>query len=539
MRAAADDEDDDVVMEGRTGDLALSDFPHAREWCLAIKFQPGREQEHCPNCYCFVCDDRGQVHRLEEPLQGGALVPYRQRSGSREVAKLATAHRRARLPARRPRRRRPPPRPRPRPLAANVKPVIIHEWASMTSLKAIEQVYMREQPAPAGLLSSITLRPYQKQSVAFMVDLERSTDATLLGSNGKRGGILADEMGMGKTMIVTALILANPMQEKSTNARPKTTLIYVNNTLVQQWYDEMKWAAPNLKIYKHYASSKTLKNPDDLKDADVLITTPHTKIVPFTDATHFYRLIVDESHLMENSSSSGSWSGKAEHVIARKSTYAWGATGTPISLTGGGASAMDIQMKLIGHGERKEKPGERYVLEATSKYNFWESQANCTSTTRPQTGLKATRKPLQEAADLLKKIMIRHTKAQRIDGEAALALPDADCATVLLDMSADERILYEYTRCREGVPMCLGADRHYGGTATEYGSDLDRLYSKSLEVCAHIYPAQIDKSEPWTTHQRHRLAVPRRTLTSFATVQQALRGCARPPRRAAGCSRLK
>ena len=55
----------------------------------------------------------------------------------------------------------------------------------------------------------------------------------------------------------------------------------------------------------------------------MLITTPHTKIVPFTDATHFYRLIVDESHLMENSSSSGSWSGKAEHVIARKSTYAW------------------------------------------------------------------------------------------------------------------------------------------------------------------------------------------------------------------------
>ena len=36
---------------------------------------------------------------------------------------------------------------------------------------------------------------YQKQDLAFMIDQEQSKDSALLGSNGKRGGILADEMG--------------------------------------------------------------------------------------------------------------------------------------------------------------------------------------------------------------------------------------------------------------------------------------------------------------------------------------------------------
>ena len=145
--------------------------------------------------------------------------------------------------------------------------------------------------------------------------MERSTDPTLLGENGKRGGIIADEMGMvpdfddpnpcpiptcrrfvptpsfrtssdahrpplqrygqGKTMVVIALCLANPKQGVSTKQNPKTTLVLVNNSLVQQWFDEVSRAAPGLRVRRHYAGKRAT---EPLETIDILITTPHTKV---------------------------------------------------------------------------------------------------------------------------------------------------------------------------------------------------------------------------------------------------------------------
>ena len=52
-----------------------------------------------------------------------------------------------------------------------------------------------------------------------------------------------------------------------------------------------------------------------------------------------------------------------------------------------------------------------------------------------------------EIVEALKKVMIRHTKAQRIRGEVALALPDADVDTCWLEMSKEERVLYDLHAC--------------------------------------------------------------------------------------------
>ena len=60
-----------------------------------------------------------------------------------------------------------------------------------------------------------------------------------------------------------------------------------------------------------------------------------------------------------------------------------------------------------------------------------------------------------DVASRLRKVMIRHTKGMRIGGEVALALPDADCSTCWLDMSADERLLYDVHACADGHGFTL------------------------------------------------------------------------------------
>ena len=99
---------------------------------------------------------------------------------------------------------------------------------------------------------------------------------------------------MGKTMCCTALILANPCTsppvsdarfakmcgpyDPSVHPVPlKLTLIIVNNTLVQQWFDECKRYAPKLNIRKHYASTK-MRDEATMNAADIVVTTPHMKL---------------------------------------------------------------------------------------------------------------------------------------------------------------------------------------------------------------------------------------------------------------------
>lgn len=59
-----DEDDEEVVLVGsKGGPNALEDFPHLRQHCVVHNF-PGKDQagrailarQHCPNCYCFLCD---------------------------------------------------------------------------------------------------------------------------------------------------------------------------------------------------------------------------------------------------------------------------------------------------------------------------------------------------------------------------------------------------------------------------------------------------------------------------------------------------
>ena len=299
-------------------------------------------------------------------------------------------------------------------------------------------MYPKEEPQPAGLLSSITLRPYQKQSLAFMIDLERSTRPETAGRvDGRtvRGGWLCDEMGMGKTAVVTALCLANPPaapggkaaagggggSSSSSTSTLKLTLVIVNNTLVKQWEDEVKRFAPSLRVHSLYqgAGEGRAAALANLGQVDVLITTPHAKWpaeLCGDTQKRIHRLIVDESHLLGGKS----WKGLIYKFLRVRADHAWCVTGTPFSA---GLPDLDYQARLLGH---------------------WTDGVHLSA--------KINELSSEELVAELRTLMIRHVKAQRIGGEVALALPDASSETVWLQMSADEKLLYALHACYDGKP---------------------------------------------------------------------------------------
>jgi len=84
----------------------------------------------------------------------------------------------------------------------------------------------------------------------------------------------------------------------------------------------------------------------------------------------------------------------------------------------------------------------------------------------------------------LQQLMIRHTKSQRIGGEVALALPDADVSTIMLDMSSVERKLYD---------LAIKFDKSKLAPLARSGSrdfSLEQALKFQRQACANIYSAK-------------------------------------------------
>jgi superfamily II DNA or RNA helicase len=508
---ADSDGDDDVIFQGRKGDLALSDFPHARENCATFRFTDGPTLR-CANCYCFVCDQpaptcpkwiehchathtsaRWRQEREAWKLRASSASASSS-SASASASSSAAAGRKS-LPT------------------AHVPGGGGGVISCEVIMKRVEQVFPIEAAAPPKLKA--TLRPYQAQSLAFMIQVETTSDLQLLGGlgvggsgAGVRGGWLCDEVGMGKTCVCAALMLAQPAPKPTGEAlaamrnlfgrsltsktwtmtiggtlystqghendlrapemlmtplkevtiqekvegfpgkyitrtrmeldkyKPKrpnpefakwtkpevvtlpVTVVLTTNALLGQWQDELAKFAPSLRVRWYYGTTKP-KIYADLMNTDVVLSTHGTTM--FTDGGHHlgkyirvHRIIIDECHGRD--AIAHATSSLRERATGSESMggfrFAWGVTGTPLS-----SSVKDLyQMAdLIGQWD------------GGLQLRKYHDDDSCRS----------------ELPGVLQRLMIRHTKAQRIGGQVALALPDADCATVWVDMSPSERRLYD------------------------------------------------------------------------------------------------
>jgi len=180
-----------------------------------------------------------------------------------------------------------------------------------------------------------------------------------------RGGILAEEMGLGKTLEMIALMLLHRRPESPIMVydsflgrellATSATLIVAPSSLLDQWLSELNRHAPSLKVmfYPGVRRLAKLKDADELSverlaEQDVVVTTyeilrkdiwaasdepvrsmrnekQYERVKSPLVQLSWWRVCIDEAQMVEN------WTNNAAK-LARKipRVNAWAVTGTPV-----------------------------------------------------------------------------------------------------------------------------------------------------------------------------------------------------------------
>ncbi|EGO56071.1 hypothetical protein NEUTE1DRAFT_122706 [Neurospora tetrasperma FGSC 2508] len=209
---------------------------------------------------------------------------------------------------------------------------------------------------PSGLKS--TLKRHQVQAVIFILKREpgnRFSQASNASVNTSirsgisqknHGGLIADVMGMGKSLIILTTILCTigdarnfphfPFQSQNVaEADRKTptqaTLIVVPSAqLMHNWAAEIASHMPGALNLILFHGQGRHKNPESLASTDVVLTTYRTLAADHRKARllqkmDWYRVVLDEAHWIRNPSSQ-----QFRAATSLSTNRRWCLTGTPI-----------------------------------------------------------------------------------------------------------------------------------------------------------------------------------------------------------------
>ena len=264
------------------------------------------------------------------------------------------------------------------------------------------------------------------------------------GNDQPLGGLQADEMGFGKTVMMIAAILANPPGPNDS----KCTLIVCTPALLTQWINEIErhveegilpeviryQESPTMLMYGRNSESKISK-------ANIVLTTyqevvrSYPKSSPpqkFTTAEEsrswwmpiwqkqrgllhripFFRVVLDEAQFIKNYKSQTSIACRA-----LMSKHRWAMSGTPIYNTIGELFPYFRFLRLKHTG------------------TFDEFQKNFCNLKIPDS--------LPRIHAFLKQIMTRRTHKDRLFGAPLVVMPENHQATVSIEFNLVERAIYE------------------------------------------------------------------------------------------------
>jgi DNA repair protein RAD16 len=205
-------------------------------------------------------------------------------------------------------------------------PKLLSMWKDLEKVPILE-TEKAEQPTSI----SRRLKPFQLEGLSWMVRQEKTH---------YRGGLLGDEMGMGKTIQAVSLIMSDyPAKEP--------TLVCVPPVALMQWSNEIREYTDNkLKVLVYHGTNAKCKKMSvkELRTYDVIMVSynsleslhrKETKgwsrgedIIKEASPLHaikFHRLILDEAHSIKSRNT-----GVAKACFALQGDYKWCLSGTPV-----------------------------------------------------------------------------------------------------------------------------------------------------------------------------------------------------------------
>ncbi|QSZ30260.1 hypothetical protein DSL72_004782 [Monilinia vaccinii-corymbosi] len=334
-----------------------------------------------------------------------------------------------------------------------------------------------------------TLYHHQLLGAQWMVSRE-------LSSEPPHGGLLADSMGLGKTVQTLACMVGNPPTKEDRQRGVTATLIVVPSSVIGQWLEEIKLHVDCNKVFRkvmQYKASMRIP-PSVLRDLDIVVTsyTEVMKQFPFPDRKgrediarfgykrwwknahdglgdlhqiNWRRVVLDEAHAIKNNSARTSLA--CQNL---KSVYRWCLTGTPL------LNRIEELFPYLRFLKANYSMDWR-----TFQQYFCDPEADdCNN----------------RIATLLSYAMMRRTMKTTILNRPIITLPQPHPVMQQINFSREERIIYRITenRFRANLNVFLA-----NGTAQRaYGVFFVQLL-RLRQCTSHPFMLERTMKESWTT----------------------------------------
>jgi superfamily II DNA or RNA helicase len=157
-----------------------------------------------------------------------------------------------------------------------------------------------------------TLRPYQKQGVAWLIDRLKHYG----------GALLADDMGLGKTLqTITCIDSLNQISDQ-----PKPVLVIATASLLGNWKAEFEKFAPGQTVRIFHGASRESER-GKVQPGDILLTSFGTlsRDLAWHLKQSYHAVVVDEASLMRNPDTD-----HAKAVCKLRADHRIALTGTPV-----------------------------------------------------------------------------------------------------------------------------------------------------------------------------------------------------------------